>query len=85
MSVLINAASQNRVYTLITKSPVHKSAALPERPFESFRIASVSRGKELLVTISPIEDTEGQTKRKKGEFAARPLHVLFRMGMVRPV
>lgn len=68
-SELVNAAAADHIFRSITKSEVHKCAPVVS-PFPRFRITSVSRGKEMKLTLMDANDK------------SRKFFLLFRMGMV---
>jgi endonuclease VIII-like 1 len=56
-SEYINKATSGRTFNAVKKNPQHKGE-LFDIPFESFTISSLSRGKELVVSINDLNSTQ---------------------------
>jgi len=85
-SLFVNRVCEGVVFTgPVTKSEVSKS---PDVPFscDEYRIKATSRGKEVMLTLTPMksdEDKTGSSRRVKGQAgqADQPMDVVFRFGM----
>lgn len=78
-SLYVNRTCEGVVFTgAIQKSEVSKN---PDVPFscEAYRITATSRGKEVKLTLTPV-DGEGKRRGAKGD-AVAPMEIVFRFGM----
>ncbi|XP_041794563.1 endonuclease 8-like 1 [Chelmon rostratus] len=79
-SLYVNKMCNGVVFTgPVRKSEVSKS---PDVPFtcEAYRITATSRGKEVMLTLTPMKSDDPKRRVKAGQ-ADRPMDIVFRFGM----